>query len=325
MKRTPSLAIAAAVAFCSLISLMPMPASAGQPDYRTSLVRWRGSEGAFSTWTLDGTGLDPAGRLRLDEATAVPGTDPYPAGGYLGGNYYNGGSFVVGEATSPVTMSTHGFAEAITSWNADTPPGTWIEVQLRARVDGRFTKFYNLGIWAEDSSTVQRHSVRAQGDADGFVAVDTVVLDKKLTGDAFQIKIRLFSAVSGSVPTVANSFVALSSTLGKIRSTPAGDPALWDGCCPCPSAPRGLPRRRRRVVQPDVHVDGRGLLGQGHRALRAQGAGRRRRRLRLGLRRATATGRSTPPTPPPPASRPTSPGSPAWPTPSRGSPPACPS
>ena len=38
-------------------------------------------------------------------------------------------------------------------------------MQLRARVGSRFTKFYNLGIWAEDSSTVQRHSVRAQGTA----------------------------------------------------------------------------------------------------------------------------------------------------------------
>ena len=234
MKRTLSLAIASGVAFCTLIALVPMPASADHAQYRTSLVRWRGAEGAFSTWALSGTGLDPAGRLRLDESTAVPGVDPYPAGGYLGGNYYNAGSFVVGEAISPVTTSSHGFAEAITSWNADTPSGTWIEVQLRAQVDGRFTKFYNLGIWAEDSSTVQRHSVRAQGDADGHVAVDTVVLDKKLTGDAFQLKLRLFSAVPGAVPTVANSFVALSSTLEKIRSTPAGDPALWDRVLPVP-------------------------------------------------------------------------------------------
>ncbi len=50
MKRTPSLAITAGVAFCTLIALVPMPASADHAQYRTSLVRWRGAEGAFSTW-----------------------------------------------------------------------------------------------------------------------------------------------------------------------------------------------------------------------------------------------------------------------------------
>ena len=268
MKRTPSLAIAAAVAFCSLLALVPMPASADHADYRTSVVRWRGSERAFSTWTLDGAHLGPAGRLRLDEATAAPGVDPYPAGGYLGGNYYNAGSFIVGEATSPVTASSHGFAEAITSWNADTPAGTWIEVQLRARVEGRFTKFYNLGIWAEGSSTVQRHSVRAQGDADGYVAVDTVVLDKKLTGDAFQLKLRLFERDAWSG---ADGGQLLRRPVVDARKDPvdAGrrPHPVGPGAARARVLPDGLPRRRQRVVQPDVHVDGHGLLGRRHRPL----------------------------------------------------------
>ena len=69
----------------------------------------------------------PYGPLQLDPATATSGADPYPAGGYNGRNFYNGGSFAVGDATSPELVADFGFYQAIASWNADTPAGSWIE------------------------------------------------------------------------------------------------------------------------------------------------------------------------------------------------------
>ncbi|MGH9280035.1 MAG: C39 family peptidase [Acidimicrobiales bacterium] len=235
MKRLMPLARASAIA----LIVMAAPAAASQPTpvpaaaaedsaYRTSHTPWRASEGGFSSWALEGAIRTAEATLQLDPGTAGAETDPYPPGGYLGGDFYNGGSFTVGHALSPVQPAPFNFAEAIVSWNAQTPPGTWIEIQMRARTGDRFTKFYNLGVWAADSSTVARHSVRAQGDADGFVAVDTLVLDKKLTADAFQVKLRLFSATPGAVPTVRNAFVALSSPLGHVRSTTPGDPSRWN-------------------------------------------------------------------------------------------------
>ncbi len=233
--RRAVLATAAAVAFSTLLAPMaaarPLPGSAAlsdDPTYHTSHVGWRAAEGGFSSWTLTGVSRTAEGSLQLDPATASFGSDPYPAGGYLGGNFYNASTFRVGEAESAVETAPVDFSEAIVSWNAATPPGTWVEIQMRARVEGRFTKYYNLGIWAADSSTVARHSVRAQGDADGRVAVDTLVLDKKLTADAYQVKVRLFSETGGPVPSVQNAFVALSTPLGKIRSPEPGDPARWD-------------------------------------------------------------------------------------------------
>jgi len=209
----------------------PVPATADgdHPGYQTRQLRWRAAEGGFDTWALTGADRSSSGGLRLSTATAAPGTDPYAPGGYLGGNYYNGGTFVVGEAVSPVQAAPISFSEAIVSWNATTPAGTWIEVQMRVRTGGRFTKFYNLGVWASDSSTIQRHSVRAQGDSDGFVAVDTLVLDKKVQPDAFQIKLRLFSATAGgALPTVENAFLAVSTPLARVRNLPPGDPARWN-------------------------------------------------------------------------------------------------
>ena len=210
------------------------PVTAGQKGYQTNLLRWQGAEGDFSDWTRSGTVIGAEGEIRLDPGSASPGTDPFGPGGYLGGTFYNGGSFLVGQATSPVVDTPGGFQEAIASWNARTPAGTWIETLIRARVGGRFTKLYNLGVWASDSSTIARHSVRAQGDADGFVAVDTLILDKKLRGDGFELTFRLFSDTAGAVPTVRSASLALSRDDNKIGEFAPGNPARWDSVLPVP-------------------------------------------------------------------------------------------
>jgi len=120
------------------------------------------------------------------------------------------------------------WTELIASWNADTPAGTWIETQISARFGSRWTKWYNLGVWAADPTTIERHSVNLQGDGDGFVAVDTLVLtNKKETADAFQLKVRLFS-VNTATPTVRNMSVAFSTTAGKPGTLPTGDSGLWN-------------------------------------------------------------------------------------------------
>ena len=200
----------------------------GDVGYQTGFVRWRAAEDGFAGWELSGVTLKPDGTLEVDPATATSGTDPYAAGGYNGGNYYNGGSFKVGEATSPEIGTPFSYKEAIASWNASTPPGSWVEVQLRAQYGTRWSKWYVLGIWAWDDSTIERHSVRLQGDSDGFVAVDTFVSsNKKETTNKFQLKLRLFSADGAATPSVQNASVAYSTSAPKKASVPEGDPALW--------------------------------------------------------------------------------------------------
>jgi hypothetical protein len=110
-----------------------------------------------------------------------------------------------------------------------TPEGTWVEIQFRARYGTRWSKWYILGIWAEDYSTIERHSVQLQGDADGFVAVDTFVSsNKKETTNKIQLKFLLFSADSVSTPSVRNASVAYSTSAPKRASVSAGDPANWN-------------------------------------------------------------------------------------------------
>jgi hypothetical protein len=211
-------------------------ARAADAPYQTGLVRWRAADGGFDDWRRTGVGLAADGTLHLDLASAPPGADPYPPGGYQGRNYYNGGGFLVGEAVSPATAARAGFREAIASWNADTPPGTWIEVQIRAGgaasdqgpIDGRWTKWFNLGVWAADASAVARHSAGRQADRDGVVAVDTLRLNPSAApAQAFQLKLRLFSAAGDATPTVHCAAVATSGPPPAAPAPVPGDPEVW--------------------------------------------------------------------------------------------------
>lgn len=216
---------------CTLMLTTVSSVSAkGGGEYKTGFKRWRAADNGFSDWTLSGVKRNASGVLEFDATTAIAGSDPFGVGGYNGRNYYNGGSFFVGEATSPEITTTFNYKEAIASWNATTPPGTWVEVQFRAQFGtGRWSKWYILGIWASDDSTIRRHSVQSQGDSDGFVAVDTFISsNKKETTDTFQLKLRLFSADGNSTPSVQNASVAYSTSAPKSASVSSGNPAFWN-------------------------------------------------------------------------------------------------
>src|SRR5215212_3293214 len=213
-----------------MLSMVSSVSAKGKGDggYQTGFIRWRAAENGFRNWALNGVKLNTS-KLEYDPATATAGNDPYVAGTYNGGNYYNGGSFFVGEATSPEMETTFSYKEAIASWNTSTPAGSWVEIQFRAQYGTRWSKWYVLGIWASDDSTVRRHSVKTQGDTDGFVAVDTFVSSaKKATTNKFQLKLRLFSADGTAIPNVRNASVAYSTSAPKAASVSAGNPAQWN-------------------------------------------------------------------------------------------------
>ncbi len=199
--------------------------------YRTDLLKWRAAEGQFESWLLEGTALASDGSLVLDRSGMRRGTDPYPPGGYHGHNFYNGGRYLFGEATSPAMPTPFPFTEAIASWNALTPEGTWIEVLLRVEAGDLWTEWYSMGVWASDISTVERHSVDGQLDPDVHVDTDTLVVgsrDRPLTASAFQLCLRLFTTGRGRTPVVRNTAVVISNTPSAPDVPIPGDPALWD-------------------------------------------------------------------------------------------------
>jgi len=227
MKRQVSLTLRSLIIILLLLATVIVPAGASKTAvYTTGFTHWRAADNGFATWQLAGVTL-ASGALQFDSSGALPGTDP--PGGYYGHNFYNGGSFLVGEATGPVVATPFNFTQAIASWNADTPTGTWIETLISARLGDRWTKWYNLGVWvANNSTTVERHSVNLQGDADGYVAVDTLmVTNKKSPANAYQVQVRLFSSDRTAKPTVRNVSVAVSTDPPKKATLTPGNPSLW--------------------------------------------------------------------------------------------------
>jgi hypothetical protein len=200
----------------------------GDGAYQTGFIRWRAADNGFEGWSLHGVKLNSHGALEFDLKTADTGSDPYTAGTYNGGNYYNGGSFIVGEAISPEISTTFNYKQAIASWNASTPASSWLEVQFRAQYGTRWSKWYVLGIWAADTSTIARHSVKAQKDLDGSVADDTFIASAENETNTFQLKLRLFSSDGVSTPNVRNIAVAYSTSIPETGNVSAGNPALWN-------------------------------------------------------------------------------------------------
>ena len=174
--------------------------------------------GAFDGWNMQGAGV-VAGQVQLaPSATGLPCSMDMadgspasfdPASGLCRGTdtsasgaYYNGGSFVFGTLTSPVVNTPAGFDRLVGSWDAFTPPGTWLELHVRVLQDPGWSHWYAMPIWASDGGTVRRHSVDGQKDERADVQTDTLVPSAGLPPSAYQLEMTLFSATLGVSPQV---------------------------------------------------------------------------------------------------------------------------
>ncbi|MCJ1681000.1 peptidase C39 family protein [Streptomyces sp. APSN-46.1] len=85
--------------------------------------------------------------------------------------------------TSPVHRSAVPGTEAIASWNARTPAGTWIRIELRGTyTDGTASPWYVMGRWAAGDEDIRRTSVNGQSDGRTTVWTDTLAVDNPASG-----------------------------------------------------------------------------------------------------------------------------------------------
>lgn len=132
---------------------------------------------------------------------------------------YNGASYYYGSYTSQA-MDVN-FMEAIPSWQANTPPGTWTEVEMSALVDGVWSKWYTFGAWLEGDAPFKRHSFSGQGDAVGTVATDTLMLAKQ-AATAVKVRVTLFTTDATKTPSVRNVSMTFSNGTDSPGSVPFG-------------------------------------------------------------------------------------------------------
>jgi hypothetical protein len=102
---------------------------------------------------------------------------------------YAGSTWDVGRWTSPWTTPGFSFTELVPSWEARTPDGTFVEVQVRGRGAGGRSSWDTVGRWASGDAGFRRTSQGPQADDLAHVSTDTFVADGAL--DSWQVRVTL--------------------------------------------------------------------------------------------------------------------------------------
>jgi peptidase C39-like protein len=183
---------------------------------------WMEDAGVYWQVTvLNFDGTPPGGRVSSRVPAPIEDTSPpwapaqfdnvAPVQSAEGGVALVGGTR--GSWTSTWVQTRFAFSQLIPSWSADTPAGSWIEVEIQARTAaGRETRWWRMGIWAYGDETIRRTSVNGQSDADGVVETDTFkTRTEKMT--AYRARVTLVrSAAAAASPTLRRIYAVVSDT-----------------------------------------------------------------------------------------------------------------
>ncbi|MFJ6751665.1 peptidase C39 family protein [Streptomyces sp. NPDC091266] len=132
--------------------------------------------------------------------------------------------------TSPVHTLQVPATEAVASWNAHTPAGTWIAIELRGTYsDGTRTPWYVMGRWTagDGEADIRRTSVDDQKDGKSSISTDTFAVDDPAGGlrlASYQLRLTLYRKPNAvHTPTVWR-VGAMSSDLPDRFEVPASKP-----------------------------------------------------------------------------------------------------
>jgi hypothetical protein len=194
------------------------PAFASQPYH----VNFKNFALDASDSTRDGTVLYNGTSLRLASSGLSTTTYADSFANYAGDHVDGSGAYEYGTWTSAPTTLAFPWNELVSSWNAQTPAGTWIQVEVRPTLDnGHEAKWYILGQWTYGDSDFHRTSVGGQGDADGFVAIDTFFA-KDHPAVSYRLRLTLFRrAGSTASPTVTRLSAIASNYKNQKGSFPS--------------------------------------------------------------------------------------------------------
>lgn len=94
---------------------------------------------------------------------------------------------IEGSYESP-EISSNIFKNLVSSWNAETPEGTEIEVCFRVRSKDKWSKWFSYGKWSIHGN---RGSIKGQKDAMVYMDVDILKTVDEIEADGFKYKITM--------------------------------------------------------------------------------------------------------------------------------------
>ncbi|WP_229398715.1 C39 family peptidase [Micromonospora okii] len=223
---------AAALAGATALALLGTTASAGATGPAAGAgtvthderVTWQGWSGAtLSAGATAGTTVTAAG-LALGTPTGTTiYKDPHTG---------TRRTWAYGTWTSPLTEIGFGASELVASWNADSPAGTWLQVELQGTyTTGTRTPWYVLGRWASGDGDIKRTTVDRQGDRTSSIQADTFVIDNASAGvllRAYQLRLTLYRDPARTASPLVRSVGAMSSNVpDRFTAAPSTGHIAW--------------------------------------------------------------------------------------------------
>ncbi|MET7292539.1 peptidase C39 family protein [Streptomyces griseoloalbus] len=183
----------------------------------TSYADWRGG-------TADGARAVAGARPGLVIARAAGTTD------YTDPHTGRTAAWEYATWTSPVHRLGVPATEAIASWNARTPEGTWLQVELRGTYsDGTDTPWYVMGRWAAGDQDIRRTSVDDQSDGRSSVWTDTLAVDDAASGlriVSYRLRLTLYRRPGTDLTPTVWRVGAMGSDVPDRFTVPASTPRL---------------------------------------------------------------------------------------------------
>lgn len=198
------------------LSLLPLAGRARAAAVPRQIAErfWRPAD--LGTGRLGGTVVTPAG-VRIGSPLGPRDyADPWGRG--AGAVRYD-----VATWESPAVTPGFAWTELIASWNADTPPGTWVEILIRGLdAGGAPTAWFVMGRWCAadvaEGGAITRASVAGQRAAGASVATDTLMTGGGAAFRSWQLRanllrragttaspaLRLAGAMASAVPTAGS-------------------------------------------------------------------------------------------------------------------------
>lgn len=183
----------AVIAGLALITV-PLPATANPPQQHDEQITFHAWD-SYSDWrggTHQGTLAIPGfktGITMLAPQGSTQYTDPHTGVTK---------TWAYSTWTSPQTEIGFQASELVASWNAQTPAGTWIQIEMQGTYNtGGHTPWYVMGRWASGDQDIKRTSLDGQGDPWSTIWTDTFSIDDVANGvtlEKYQLRLTLYRA-----------------------------------------------------------------------------------------------------------------------------------
>ncbi|MDI5971909.1 C39 family peptidase [Streptomyces sp. SL13] len=227
-------AATAAVVDPARASAAPHSATAGRPAHPADTAPApQDAPVDYHSWTTYTDWRCGAGHGTL----VVPGRRPgiavgHPAGttSYTDPHTSTTADYEYAVWTSPRHQLRFGASQLVASWNAATPEGTWIQVEMGGTYsDGTATPWYVMGRWTSGDSDadIRRTSLDGQDDGKSNIGTDTFAIDDASTGlrlTAYQLRVTLYRKPGDQASPIVWRVGAMASDIPDRFTVPASTP-----------------------------------------------------------------------------------------------------